>query len=317
MRKYIVEGKTYTFNRIHFIDLLNGMLVQKNDDGSAIRVPKISVFTRIADKTDLTVEAIKQWEKGKGCPGDIERVKACAEVLNVDFFDLLIPCGSEEMNKLNDKEMALLEEIFAGCVSYYYEQAEWFFNENIEKSQYRELEQHIPERVSEITKKMHAITDQNALFISEDIRYRIHRFLNDFEKEYDIWDMQLKWKESKVDSEGKDHLDICMMTPMEYALCCGDMRTHEDGIYLQGLNYLEEEINLATKLSYDYPDIPIDFYDDVSIDGESFDRNGKPKDLSRLCHPEYGINPGIIYKDYATRIMKNAFAVEFPEIVLS
>ena len=131
----------------------------------------------MADKVGLSSpDAVKQWKRGKGCPADVERVKACAEVLGVNFMDLLTPCVEKEMF------------------------------------------------------------------------------------------------------------------------------------------YIDEEINLATNLSYDYPEIPNEYYDDTSLDGESLDENGNPRDLTPLAHPELGLTPKILFKDYATRLMKNAFRVEFPEI---
>lgn len=91
-------------------------------------------------------------------------------------------------------------------------------------------------------------------------------------------------------------------------------RYNDDLLFGEVLFYIDEEINLATKLSYDYPEIPDEYYDDTSLDGESLDENGNPRDLTPLAHPEFGLTPKILFKDYATRLMKNAFRVEFPEI---
>ena len=315
MRKYTIKGKTYIFDRYKFIDILGSILLRKEGDGSVTQIHQIDIFNRIADKVGLSSpDAVKQWKRGKGCPADVERVKACAEVLGVNFMELLTPCVEKEMSKLNDKEVALLEKVFAGCMNCYYEKAEWLFDSTIDKEQRWDLENSFTDKVLEHVEEMHLLTDQNALYISEDIRYRIHRFLNDFKEEYDIWDMKPEWKQIQSESEGSLPQDISMFIPIEHSLCFGEIKTHEQGVYVHGLFYIDEEINLATKLSYDYPEIPDEYYDDTSLDGESLDENGNPRDLTPLAHPEFGLTPKILFKDYATRLMKNAFRVEFPEI---
>jgi len=307
-REYLIEGKPYKWDRLKFIDRLAQM--REDVDGIKKRIPQIKVFDAIADILDVTPDAVKHWKNGDNSPVSLEYVKVCAEVLGVGYLDLLSPSYVEEMNKMTEKEVALVEKVFDGCVNSYYVYSERFNEHAGDSNQRHEVNLKYKEKALSMIDDMHSVVDRNSLFVSEDIRYRIHRFLNVFREDFDLYDMPEEWIEINDGTTGQ--VEYIISTPMQYHIRY--MRTHEDGVHFLGLIYLDEESDLASKLSYEYTEIPSEYYDSVNVDGESLDENGNPRDLSKFRCVNFELNPLILYKDYITRILKNAFMIEFPEL---
>lgn len=310
LRIYTDHGKTYTFNRYRFIDLLSARTTDV--DGITKSVSQTRSLTEIADKLDITPDAIKAWKSGKTNPKCLNYVKTCADVLGVNYLELLTPCKKEEMNKLNDNEVALLKNVFAGCIDCYYEYTKLRSELKTGNKKHYEIESLSSEKLSEMIDRLHSIADQNSLFVSEDIRYRVHSFLIKFEQGFGLYDTPYEWNDVKAPADSPNTVESIVGINVAHALPYSQNR--EDAIHVLGLFYLGEEQDLALKLSLEYKEIPEHYYDDYDLDGVPFDEDGNPKDLTQFFCPDYEFKPIFLCRDYFTRIMKNAFRVEFPEL---
>ena len=166
--------------------------------------------------------------------------------------------------------------------------------------------------ISDVIDELHSETDQSALLISEDIRYRVHKFLIEFKDRFSLYDMMGDWDEIQLDPSDDSRKEYIISNRAACEL--PTLRTHEEAVDVYGIFYIFEERDLASKLSLDYTEIPEHYCDNYDLDGVSYDEDGNPKDLSQFRCTDSELNPQMLYMDYVTRILKNAFRIEFPEM---
>ena len=106
-RVYKIDGKAYQFNRIAFVDAVKNRTKRKTSYGKKIGTTQGFLFEQIADLLSITPEAVKHWYAGNNSPVDITYIQTCADVLGIDFMNLLSPFQDimEEL-KMSDKEVS-------------------------------------------------------------------------------------------------------------------------------------------------------------------------------------------------------------------
>ena len=306
LRTYEYEGKTYQFNRYAFIDALKSVSIKRDADGGIIRVTQSSLFDKIADQLFITPEAVKNWKFGNNSPVELHYIEVCAEVLGVDFMSLLsLVDDNKEDAKLTDKEIALIENVYAECINSMY-----LLSDSTDRSS-RE------EKYFQSLSSVHRMIDAS-LFISSSVRYRLHRIACDM-SDHDIFrGMCDRWEKlNLIHLSGIEYQDkiasIYEMNFYQFSHIRGGETDDWD------LFYIEEEKALAEKLGYDYPDIPESY---INEDTEKMpkDYDGNPKSICDVCYiqdaEDFQINGNILFKDMMTRFIKMVFANDFPELNL-
>jgi len=83
----VVKGNEYVFSSFAFKKCVNTYKAKVKMDKTDISVEQI--YETIADSAHVSVDAVKNWMYGKNGPADLETVKHLAEVLKVDYMELL------------------------------------------------------------------------------------------------------------------------------------------------------------------------------------------------------------------------------------
>jgi transcriptional regulator with XRE-family HTH domain len=277
------------------------------------------LMERIAEKAYVTYEAVKNWKQGYNGPSDIEMVKICAEVLDIDYHDLLTSIESkQESVKMTEKEIALVENIFGGCIKIVYRFSDRFKHYGENRGENHKLFSQARDNYkSEIT-QLRAVIDSSSLFARESIRYKLHRILIDMCEDYKSFGMAERW-EAIEKIEIDEHAFSYNVDTDEIA-SFSHISSRANAIETRGIWYLTEEKEMAEKLGYEYTDIPGDYYNNVDLDGQAYDENDNVLELDEFhiidCNDEYEITPQILYKDMRTRLLKDVFAHDFPELGL-
>lgn len=308
-RKLAYRDRQYQFDYIAFSKLLAKKADETKDTGKNQRISQSEWMNRIAYALGVSFEAVKNWKRGNNGPKDIDSVICSAEVLGVDALSLLKPLDeNQEDRNLNEAEKTLITEVFSECINAVYDYSNYLINhltDNRPSNQlvYRDAR----EILRDVVKNLHLSVDKSSLFISESIRYRLHRLLNDFIDFYESYLMlPERWEE--FDSV------ISNMIP-DYPELYSSHDKREK--WTNDIWYLSDERELAEKMNYAYTPIPEQYYDNADIDGTVYDENDEPillEGFEITDDTDFAINPQILYKDMMTRSLKEVFMHDFPEL---
>jgi len=310
---FIWNGSEYYFNRIGFIDAIK-KAAQKRD-ASGRRITQQMLRDKIADKVVLSSESVYKWQQGYNAPGDIKYIEICADVLETDISHLLTPINSNRRGiKLTDKEIELVSIIYEECVCciYLYYDAYKEFSEDSKTN--HETRQNKEKEYFARLSAAHRTIDAHSLFITDGVRYRLHRIVNDMSERNMFLGMSDRWEEINTEQieEFKVYDRIASLDEMiDYSIS----PSRDSGISRQGLFYIEEEKALAEKLGYKYSKIPQEYYDDENKTNPVFDGSGR--NIGEVCKIEdssFELNANILFKDMMTRFIKMIFTNDFPEI---
>ena len=310
---FIWNGNEYYFNRIGFIDAIKAATQKR--DASGKRITQQVLRDKIADKVVLSPESVYKWQQGHNAPGDIKYVEICADVLETDISHLLTPIDSNKgVISLTDKEIELISIIYEECVSciylYYDAYKEFTDDGRMNQDILHQKEKEYFDRLSEA----HRMIDARSLFITDGVKYRLHRIVNDMSERNLFLGMSERWEE--INTVQLDEHSVCDKTASLWEMVDYSISpSRNSGISRQGLFYIEEEKALAEKLGYKYPDIPQEYYDDENVTNPVVDGSGR--NIGEVCKIEdssFELDANILFKDMMTRFIKMVFANDFPEI---
>jgi len=310
---FIWNGNEYYFNRIGFINAIK-TAAQKRD-ASGKRITQQSLRDKIADQVVLGSEAVYKWQQGYNSPGDIKFVEACADVLEVDISHLLTPIDSNKgVIKLTNKEIELISIIYEECVCciylYYDAYKEYTEDSKTNHEIRKKKETEYFDRLS----AAHRTIDARSLFITDGVKYRLHRIVNDMSERNMFLGMSERWE--NINAVQMDEHSVCDKTASLWEMIDYSISPSRDsGISRQGLFYIEEEKALAEKLGYKYPEIPQEYYDDENVTNPVADSSGT--NIGEVCRIEdssFELDANILFKDMMTRFIKMVFVNDFPEI---
>lgn len=300
-KEYIDKGVAYTFNRIALVEAMSN---QADENGK--KIPKTAFRTRIAEKLDVTPDAVKNWELGKNFPSRVRYLKVCAEELGIDYKDLLTPLQKEETKTLNDIEVELIKRVFADCVECFYEYSTiWDDYENGTNKGVFAIKEHRNALKTRLS-NLHVIVDKEALNISDSVRYRLHRILNDISGEDSIIDGNYprRWEEGDPSLWSRIN-PYLILHITEYA-------SREDfildSIESWSMDIFGAEQVISAKMDYTYSDIP-DWYDEGQDPTEEQKQN-----IVKVGCNEFEFSLPIVFRDLLTRLLKTGFGIDFPEM---
>lgn len=95
----VKNGTEYLFSPFAFKKCVNTYKAKVRTERTNISVEQ--TYEAIADSAHVSVDAVKNWMYGKNGPADLETVKHLAEVLKVDYMDLLKAQEEENMSEKN------------------------------------------------------------------------------------------------------------------------------------------------------------------------------------------------------------------------
>lgn len=167
----------YTFSSIDFKREINAYIANKKKEG---KFTQKELFDMIADKTNVSCEAVKQWYGSYNGPADIEIVKGIASVLGIEFKKLIVAREQEikmeihkEENHYNYSEKELIEEVYQRMYDFAKEYSDTaggvYILSNPEIKDTTVIANHYIGLCDEI----HAVIDRYALRISRDTRRKL------------------------------------------------------------------------------------------------------------------------------------------------
>ena len=204
------DGKKYQFDNECFsetIKNLTGRTVRTEEQRNHRAMTQISLMERIADKACVSLEAVKNWKYGANGPSSVEIVKACADVLGVDYSDLLIPLENQEENKMNKRDKELVEAVFGEIISLAYlvkQQHMELLNLKDNKERNTITRTVNSEELDAKIEQIHKMVDTRSLLVSETVRYKLHRILIEL-KDYFVdrnWTIE-RWEEINTTKMGR------------------------------------------------------------------------------------------------------------------
>lgn len=315
-RTYEIDGKSYQFNRFAFVDAVKRVTGRKDSEGKRIGITQGSLFEEIADRLFRTPEAIKHWYFGNNSPVDLKCIETCADVLGIDFMNLLTPTDDTmEDSKMNDKEVSLIENVFETCVTSVHS----FIDNKAQKSDCSDERKSIiseaNEKYQSILSQAHLMVDAHSLFVSSKVKYRLHRIINDM-MEFQ-WNSYDRWV-SVAEETREDGHSVDVLVDLEMISDISSWTTREDALSSYGIFFLDEEKELAAKLGYSYTDIPEEYYEDCDYinHGICRDKSGNklPLDNFHILDTDFEVTATIFVKDSVTRLLKLVFTKSFPEL---
>ena len=302
------NGKEYRFNYVAFGDILAEKSAASKTENGKKRISQSAWMNKISEALDISPEAVKNWKRGYNGPKDTASIRKCAEVLGVDVLSLLRPLDHrKEIEKMNESEKRIIEEVFFKCVSALYVFSERFKTDKKEKDGVRNASNEAKKLLAHSIEEIHCVVDRSALFIGESVRYRLHRLLNDFCEIGFCEPIPDRWE--KIEESVGDHVDAFSLR-----FCFGnrDRESLRDNVW-----YITEEQELAEKLNYSYTSIPERYYENVDSDGIPLDEKDAPIPMEKFGITDacaFEITPSILYKDMMTRLLKDVFLHDFPEL---
>ena len=319
LKTYSLDGQQYHFNRTAFIDAIKNATQIRNSDGQTIRThTQLSLFEKIADQLGITPEAVKNWKMGNNSPVDLHSIEVCASVLGIDCTCLLTPIDTKEASIMTNKEIELIERVYAECINsmYFLSNSCELYTEDIFKN--TSIRQGREAEYLHSLASLHQMID-STLLISSSVRYRLHRIICDMSESNIFLGMSERWSDINTtkDSEGNYHNRVASIHALSFYASSRIRGGDSDDF---DLLYIEEEKALAEKLGFNYSEIPESFY---KYDEESIpkDCNGKPVNICTICNindlTEVELNGNILFKDLMTRFIKMVFVHDFPELNLS
>ena len=208
---------------------------------------------------------------------------------------------------MNENEVALIKSIYAACVECFYDYSQqWKVCEKDEKQfstgTFRaELE-------ADLT-RLHVEVDKEALSISESVRYRLHRILNDISGEESIIDGNYPRRWDDADPSLWSRINpYLIMHITEYA-------SREDFILDSIDNWCMDifgaEQVMSARMDYTYSEIP-DWYDEERNPTED-----QKQDIVNVGCNEFEFSLPIVFRDLITRLLKTGFGIDFPEMKIN
>ena len=88
VRKFYDDGRTVSFSCLKFRQQLNAYRERCGEKKDRVKVDTLCLL--IAQNANVSTEAVKNWYKGKNGVSDFAIVKSIAEVLNIDYTELLV-----------------------------------------------------------------------------------------------------------------------------------------------------------------------------------------------------------------------------------
>lgn len=172
-REYVdIDGKRYKFNCDVFKKAIERAAKVKSSNEK--RIPKDYIISKLADEIMTSSETVRKWQSGNS-PSDIDKVKDCAKILDVDYHMLLISSDNKEAHTMTENERKLIKEIFAGLIDVFYS-----FTEPLEITDRKKVSIIWEEHKKNIHQKLallHRVIDKSALGTSEEIRNKLHRII--------------------------------------------------------------------------------------------------------------------------------------------
>jgi len=127
------DGKMYSFSNVAFVDAI---CAYRESHGMCT---KNFVIRMISESLEVDESSVKKWQSGKNGVSDIERVKGIAQVLGINYLDLLRPITfavQNDFETINEKRGDnmdistetsadnIVNEIYVKCVEIIYDVVE-------------------------------------------------------------------------------------------------------------------------------------------------------------------------------------------------
>lgn len=311
-----LDGKQYQFDYIAFSELLAEKASEsettvsaepKNKTERIKRIPQSTWMAKIADELEISPEAVKNWKRGYNGPKDIDSVIKCAKVLDVDVLSLLRPLDIiQEYEKMNEKEIDVISDVFSKCIDAIYCYSDrWKQYTDDRRIHNRQINREAESIFKCSVEEIHRVVDKSALLITDSVRYRLHRILNDLFFISFCDPIPAGWEE--IGESIKNNVDSFTL---RFYYDCPTRESVSDNIW-----YFSDEQDIAEKMDYSYTPIPDCYYDNVNLDGNPLDGNDKPIPMGKFGitdDTEFEFSPNIIYKDMMTRALRDVFLHDFP-----
>ena len=303
------DGQQYKFDHIAFNDLLASKASKPKNGEKKGGISQSTWMNKIAEKLEISFEAVIRWKRGYNGPKDIDTVIKCANVLGVDVLSLLRPLETVQEDKImHEKEANVIEEVFCKCVEAIYRFSERFKQYTDDRRLNNSLESKAKDDFVSSIEEIHRFVDKAALLITDSARYRLHRLLNDL---CDIdFAMPIPDRWEKIEESMGNNIDSFNL---RFYYNCYKRTNLNDNIW-----YLTDEQEIAEKMNYSYTPIPDDYYDNVNEDGIPLDENDNPIQMMKPGITDttgFEIDPNILYKDMMTRLLRDVFMHDFPGLI--
>lgn len=303
-KHYTKDGIRYKFNHVALDERIREQARFNNTTMGILQ-------DHLAEKLNVSTDSIKGWKNGDNAPLDLIFVEDLAKCLNMDTSELLIPeqkgifVNTQKMK--SDRE--LIRRIFEECVSISYDFAE-------------RCDSTIVEECEDKIEGLHKTVDENALFCTSAVRYKLHKLLIECYQAVDFPALPNRWIEITHKTGNKK------WNPFQF------WHTHflsaEFENYGEEIEAIDNEILLAENLGFDgIVQIPESSrkkakrLDDVGMDyDEEFETELKEYGFqSNLERPKMGmgfgfdITPEILWKDTMVQTLREIFLNDFADIM--
>ena len=176
------DGKQYRFSNFAFQEAVGAELAKQrklNKDNikkGTQQITREAIVQSLASKIHLSNDTIKKWDKGANGPGDIEKVKDCANALGIDYHSLLEFEGKQETIEVYNR--SLIENVYQSSIKFLFD----LFDPSSKKMQFLICEDDT-QRQEILTefRKIHEIISLNSVYTSIDLQNKLHQLLVDEE----------------------------------------------------------------------------------------------------------------------------------------
>lgn len=307
------DGREYLFDRFALDDAVCAKVNKEKG------ITKGTVIHWISEACPISDDGVKNWLYGKNGI-DIEMVKMVAEVLAIDYHDILTPVQkTQEESEMRTENNTITEvkanteatvcpenkvypadrnavlKVYGDCVSMIYTMEEILGKTDI---LWNQREGAMQAACNRIIRDAHTYVDQNALALHRTTRYMLHRVLLDCSELVEEFDIPDRWEIFQ---------DRLCMQELHF-LGCRDRDVYLTGEQPDDIDcriYLVDEIILAENLGFE---------DVVKPTEDEWDNL---EDLGNLNRFGYSgcITPSMIAVDQLVECLAAVFRESFPEIL--
>lgn len=176
-------GDLIYFSSLKFRTEVDNYVRNKKEKGE--KCTREEVYSRIAEITFVSVDAVKKWRAGHNGPSDLDTIKKIAAILETDISNITIRGDNRETKEIEQdftpmykEEKDLINQMYQLFVDYGY----WFFGTDICYAD-KVLEDPIGEQQKYIINLYHFL-DRIALLISQETYFKLRRIITQLEQVY-------------------------------------------------------------------------------------------------------------------------------------
>ena len=315
-RTFTINKKKYHFDSDKFSNILNKYRHYTDKKGKRVFIKDI--INQIAEKASVSPEAVSNWKKGNNGPSDIELVKICAKVLDVNYMSLLTQDIEEEKNSITEEDTKAIYMVYEGIQDILQIMTDMKFDPELygNKISYLERGKKRSKRKTEIAdKQKEALSKlENEIYkltpkISENIMNRLLKIVIE-SYSLTIGEIPSRWDRIEyINYENNNRSDKVQSIEWSWADGYYAYESRDVAIGTECGRYLDDEIFVAEKMGFDreinYPDDTTDmdeYYQDIDVDVKKYEKYG--------C--DY-LHPVQVYHYLVSGLITIVFKNDFPE----